>query len=404
MRVAVVLVAAVGCYNPTVPAGAPCTDDNGCPTGQACIGGFCGGTELPDGGGSATVDATPFTCDMWKAKHFNPCTIPPPGGDLALSVGQSGYTLDTASGTLKGKMGVIIPTTTMVVSQALGPDVMLVSVRNFNVAVGASLTINGARPAVFAVWGTATITGTIDASATLGTPGPGGDSMNDCGSSTGNNGTNIQPSQGGGGGGMQGAGGKGGNVGANGGTSIGSPSAVRGGCAGGLGGSGTTTTAPRGAGGGAVQITSPSSITVSGTIDAGGGGGSGGRANYGGGAGGGGGGFIGLDAPTVTVTGTLAANGGAGGGGASDVADGNNGGDARTTTTPASAGTGATTSNVGTCANGGVGASGSTLVGSPGATSLCGGGGGGGGAGYILVWSTSASLGGTITPGPRAGP
>jgi hypothetical protein len=402
MRLALALLVAAGCYNPSPPAGAPCTDDNGCPTGQACVAGFCGGSASSVD--SSLADGTPqVSCANWNARHFDACAIPMAPGDLQLGVALSGYTFDTSNGTLKGKMNTSIPVTTMVLPQATGPDAMLLSVRDLELDAGATLTVTGSRPFVIAVWGTATIGGTIDASATLSIAGPGGNNTTECTDATGNNGASIQPALGGGGGGLQGSGGRGGNVGGMGGMSIGAPTGVRGGCAGGLGGAGSGTQAPRGAGGGAVQISARTSITVDGLINVGGGGGAGGRTGYGAGGGGGSGGFIGLDAPIVIVTGTLAANGGAGGGGASDIANGNNGGDARTTETPSSAGAGAGSSNVGTCANGGTGAAAMTLGGQNGGNSLCGGGGGGGAAGFVLVWSAMPNLGGTITPPALAG-
>lgn len=404
MRLALAVLVVAGCYNPSPPAGAPCADDNGCPSGQACAGGFCGGSATTTDSSVAIDTTQPDTCANWTAKHFDACAIPsPPPGDLNLGVALSDYTLDTSNATLKGKANTSIPITTMVVSQAAGPDVMLVSIRNFTLDAGATLTVTGSRPLVLAVWGTATIAGTIDASASLSTTGPGGSNSNECMNLTGATGMSMQPALGGGGGGLQGTGGRGGNVGGFGGTGIGAPAGIRGGCAGGLGGAGSSTQAPRGAGGGAVQITARTSIVVDGVINVGGGGGSGGRVGYGAGGGGGSGGFIGLDSPIVIVTGTLAANGGGGGGGASDVANATNGGDARTNETPATAGPGAMTSNVGVCANGGTGAAGTTLGGQNGESSLCGGGGGGGAAGFILVWSAMPVLGGTITPPALAG-
>jgi hypothetical protein len=85
-----------------------------------------------------------------------------------------------------------------------------------------------------------------------------------------------------------------------------------GGSGGGNGGSpGTASTA--GAGGGAIQISSGSriTITINGTINAGGGAGQ--RLCYSGGSGGGSGGTIFLEARQIDVTGVIAANGGAGG-------------------------------------------------------------------------------------------
>lgn len=405
MRLAIAVLIATGCYNPSPPAGSPCVDDNACPTGQACVGGFCG-RSVSAVDSSVTTDGPPvMTCATWNAKHFDACAIPTPPGDLQLGVALSGYSFDTTNGTLKGKMNTSIPVTTMVLSQPNGPAAMLVSVRDFSLDAGATLTVTGSRPLVIAVSGTATIAGTIDASASLSIAGPGGTS-GDCtgaGGNTGNSSNTTAAAFGGGGGALQGMGGRGGNVGGMGGTSIGAPAVIRGGCAGGLGGAGTATQAPRGAGGGAVQITARTSITVDGVIHVGGGGGAGGRVGYGGGGGGGSGGFIGLDAPIVIVTGTLAANGGGGGGGASDVGNADNGGDGRTSSTPATAGAGAATSNIGACASGGIGAAGTTLGGQNAGNSLCGGGGGGGAAGFILIWSAMPNLSGTITPPALAG-
>src|SRR5688572_21833035 len=100
MRVALALLVAAGCYNPSPPAGAPCSDDNGCPTGQACVGGFCGGSASTVDSSIAT-DGSQTSCADWDAKHFDACAIPAPPGDLALGTALSGYTLDTSNGTLK---------------------------------------------------------------------------------------------------------------------------------------------------------------------------------------------------------------------------------------------------------------------------------------------------------------
>jgi alpha-tubulin suppressor-like RCC1 family protein len=70
-----------------------------------------------------------------------------------------------------------------------------------------------------------------------------------------------------------------------------------------------------GGGGGALQVSSLTSVRVTGVINAGGGGGPGGGTGDTGGGGGGAGGEIILEAPSITVSGILAANGGGGGGG-----------------------------------------------------------------------------------------
>src|SRR5687767_9775085 len=115
MRAAVALglCALAGCYNPSPPQGAPCTDDDHCPSSQKCVGGFCGGAIGTDGGGTAdTMPDSPSLplCQQWTPKHFDACMIPAPTGDMDLGVALSGYNLDTNTGEMKGKMGTVIPT------------------------------------------------------------------------------------------------------------------------------------------------------------------------------------------------------------------------------------------------------------------------------------------------------
>lgn len=75
------------CYSPQPPAGAPCIDNAGCPTGQACIEGFCGGrtiVDAPDDGAradapadaprDAAIDAPPPECVVAAdCAVANPC-------------------------------------------------------------------------------------------------------------------------------------------------------------------------------------------------------------------------------------------------------------------------------------------------------------------------------------------
>lgn len=409
MRLAAFAVFALsGCYHPSPPAGAPCASDNECPGEQQCIAGFCGGSASATDSGTidVAIDSVVIPlCQQWHPKHFDPCAIPMPTGDLDLTAALSSYNFDTDTGVMKGKANTTISVTTMVVAQTAGPSVMLISARNFHLAANATLNVTGSRPLIIASWGTATIDGDIDVSASSVNPGPGGNGTI-CTGSVGVSGGAGTPAFGGGGGGFQGPGGRGGNLGGLGGAGVNVPDVVRGGCAGGLGGAGTGAASPRGAGGGAVQIAAFTSIALTGSIDAGGGGGNFGRANFGGGAGGGSGGFIGLDAPTLTVSGFLTANGGAGGGGASDTTAGSTGQDAHTNATAAAGGPGAGTSSVGACAAGGNGAAGATITGDPGGTSTCGGGGGGGSAGYIVFWAGSppTTTGSTISPPASTGP
>lgn len=55
--VCAVLSVVGACYSPNPRPGAPCVDDDGCPTGQACIQAYCGGP--PDVVIDADVDAPP---------------------------------------------------------------------------------------------------------------------------------------------------------------------------------------------------------------------------------------------------------------------------------------------------------------------------------------------------------
>ena len=414
MRAVLVMLAAAGCYNPSPPRGAPCDNDLGCPAGQACLGGFCGGS------GSAGIDAAadalmlvdaPAACLDWMPRHFDPCGLPAPIGDLNLTLALSGYSWDTDTPKLKGKMNTTVDVAMMTMTQTVGPEVVIASVNNFTLDAGATLDVNGSRALLIAVWGTATIEGTIDLDASLTTPGPGGSTAVNTGygcpgAQTGDFGAAGAPATGGGGGALQGAGGRGGNTGGLGGNMLTPPTTIQGGCGAGGGGAGTAAQGTRGAGGGALQISARGSITISamGVIHAGGGGGGAGHLSLGGGGGGGAGGYVGLDAPMVTIAGRVAANGGSGGGGASDVADGINGASGRSDALAATGGAGAAASNVGACGRGGNGSSGGTLVGAVGATSTCGGAGGGGGAGYILIWSPTLDVTGTVSPPVTAGP
>lgn len=412
MRAIVFTLVAGACYSPAPPRGAPCGENNACPTGQTCVAGFCGdtGTALD----SDIVDVIPDVplCQTWNARHFDACGLPGPSGDLDLPEALSDYTWNTDDdGALTGRMNTPITVITTVISQTDGPDILLASVDNFTLAAGAYIDVDGSRPLLIAVNGTATIAGTIDLRASFTTAGPGGfggSTVVECPDPpTGDDGTTATPSSGGGGGAFQGAGGSGANAGGAGGVALPVPAVIRGGCAGGAGGASTTVVlGPRGAGGGAIQISARVAIEIvnGGSIGAGGGAGGYGRAAHGGGGGGGAGGYIGLDAPTIHVAGTLAANGGGGGGGASDVAQGSSGANGVTSDSAANGGAGAASSTVGTCIKGGNGSFGGTLDAEDASTSPCGGGGGGGGAGYILFWSAAPTVTGTVSPPALTGP
>jgi hypothetical protein len=134
----------------------------------------------------------------------------------------------------------------------------------------------------------------------------------------------------------------------------------------------------RGAPGGALQITSSTSISVgiTGAIFAGGLGGDYYASSNGDGAGGGSGSAILLEAPTVTIGGTIAANGG-GGGDATNV-----GTDSNPANGPGAAAGGG---------SGGRGSAGATVNGAAGSVGTSTYGAGGGGAGHIRINTTSGS-------------
>lgn len=418
---AVALVMA-GCYSPSPPSGVPCGEGNACPSGQACVAGYCGGeaplTDVNDLVPDVMVDdmAAPL-CQSWNMRHFDACGLPQPLGDLVLTQAGSDYVWDTDDGTLTGKMNTPVSVVTTVLSQTDGPDVLVASVNNFTLEAGAYLDITGGRPMLIAVNGTATIHGDVDANGFFSSPGPGGAGVQTTlcpAAQTGDPGVAaVAPgaaATGGGGGAFGAGGGDGGNMGgANGIGFTSPPTVIRGGCAGGAGGAGSAgTVGTRGAGGGGIVISARVAIIIgaTGSINAGGGAGSFGRANFGAGGGGGSGGLIGLDAPTLTIDGVLAANGGGGGGGASDTTNGIGGNNGAATDAEASGGSGAATTTVGPCGGGGNGGATGDPTGDAGASSSCGGGGGGGGVGYVLFWSAAPTVNATaiISPAAQSGP
>jgi hypothetical protein len=216
--------------------------------------------------------------------------------------------------------------TPVVITQASGPSVVVVPMKTFQVASGFTLKVIGDKPVIFAVDDTASVAGTIDASAYTVTPGAGGN-WSGCGPGTANgqgaNGshdtTGDDGSGGGGGGGFYTTGGSGGaghsadaGNGGGGGASV-APmflTPLRGGCRGGNGGAMGGTTA--GAGGGGIQVSARNSLLVSGVIDVSGGGGAACAAAEDGGGGGGSAGSILLESYNIAATGLLRATGGGG--------------------------------------------------------------------------------------------
>lgn len=310
-------------------------------------------------------------------------------------------------------------------AQSGGPDVIVLGFDSLTITATHSLKLDGDKPVILAVFGDATINGTVNASATANTSGPSGVTCS--GTAGTNDGDQDDGATGGGGGGF-------GTVGGNGGGGDGGPGAVaggavagnaqlvplRGGCAGGRGGNGHPSNnlgREGGGAGGAVQMSVAGTLTLGSTavVAAVGGGGRKGGSHEDGGGGGGSGGAILLEANNVSIASGawITANGGSGAGGndsdAANGGDGNNG-----NLNNATAAVGGTSDAGGRGGNGGVGTSAGANGGNGGSEGcgfLCtrrgaGGGGGGGGAGRVRVRSSgpcalsasqspSASRGGT---------
>jgi hypothetical protein len=338
-------------------------------------------------------------------------------------------TLDSnASGAVNVCGASIVP---VIVAQGGLPALWVLPMASLSVTAGFTLKIAGGRPAVLAVAGNASVSGTIDVSALGSVPGAGGDAACAVGSGQGTDGVhdggdNDGDGGGGGGGfGTPGASGGNGDDGANGqpgGAAVGSASLVplRGGCRGGSGGSGGNLNGA-GAGGGALQLAVAGRLALASSAvitAAGSGGRKGGAAEESGGGGGSGGGIL-LEAYVLSLdpNAWITANGGGAAGGnqtgGTSAAAGTDG--LKTSTSRAPGGAGGNSNDEDS--DGGNGGQGGALAG--GATGggnasdhtctlfiFCGadgggGGGGGGGAGRIRVHGVQA---GCSVPSARVSP
>jgi hypothetical protein len=292
------------------------------------------------------------------------------------------------------------------IDTAPDPDVVILTMQTFAVTGTGSLTIEGDKPVILAVFGDATVDGNIDAGAVGTAAGPGGDVA--CSGGAGDNGgssnSDNDGSGGGGGGGFGSPGARGGSGsdggGGNGGSTDGNPELVplRGGCSGGRGGRGVGSGRYGGGGGGAAQVSTAGILSITGTVSAAGGGGQKGGGYGDGGGGGGSGGAVLLEGDTVSIDAGawLTANGGGGGGGRGEGGgssqDGSDG--YRSSTARAPGGNCAGSQ----CGDGGDGAAaaGSAQNGQNGDDG--GGGGGGGGMGRVRINSPNAcTLNGNIS-------
>jgi len=456
-------LAVAGCYGPVVPTGAPCAMETDCPDPLVCDRGHCE-RELSEIDASPLIDA-PLTIDgnagcacttsttiMCDGGAEEACAL----GCLALTDGARCAEVAPGNGVavaLTGVTGTISITGTAVfdtstgeitgtLTRAPGEGVIggvgferrtfgtaLLGVFTFErLSIGSQgvVELDGTRSAVFVVGTTATIQGTIDASAgcmgdrTCAGPGggtgattvaasgcgPGGTGQTDSSSTTGGDGGGG----GGGGGAVGGAGGTAGSIlGGGGGTAclVADNEPLVGGSGGGRGGAGGAPANPPrgGGGGGAFQLTARERITITGTITAGGaggGGGIGGASNASAGAGGGAGGALLVEAPVVELAAgaVLAANGGGGGGGGSITLSGEAGQEGGANGIPAAGG-----APVGQGSRGGAGGAGVTSAGTAADVSgFSNAGGGGGAVGRIYVRSVQLMNAGTTSPPAGSGP
>jgi hypothetical protein len=324
--------------------------------------------------------------------NFDPCMLPAPA---TLTVSGNVF-LDTASTTLPKKL----------IAQNDGTTITVVHLSQLTVNQFSSLIITGSG-VVLAVDGAVTINGTI-----VAVGGEGNETH--CATAKGSTGADSQTAAGAGGGGGAAAAENGGTAGSGDGTGAGAGgtrgskvsttfSPLRGGCRGGNGGryNGAGTAPVGGRGGGAIQISTNTKISIAGgaAIDAAGRGGGGGSGAHVGGGGGGSGGSIFLEGPQMSFgfASLACADGGSGGEGGGATVGGNDGRTGRCNSLQA-----AETPNTMNSAGGDGGPGGYALSkpGGPGVsstTSAGAGGGGGGSVGWIRIKSPNISNDGLVT-------
>jgi hypothetical protein len=315
---------------PAADAPAPDTatcSPSGCDSRDACAG--CdataeGGAPVRDGSCALSFGYTP--------SNFDPDGYSAP---KAATVIDCNTTYDsTAHSFTHWCSGRTAPRITADLTQPGGPNIDVLAFAGLTLNAGVTLALTGRNAIVLAVYGDATVQGTIDADGepgvsgnpAAGASGPGGAYA--CSANAGGNAGTATSNSGGGGGGGSTAGGQGANdcpvVAVGGAAGAARPNVslgpLYGGCPGGASGPGGCTTGGGGAGG-AVQLSAAGALTVDGTITANGGAGGTstctavlvGVTYYGGGGGGGAGGAILLEGSSVTVNGTVSVQGGKGG-------------------------------------------------------------------------------------------
>jgi hypothetical protein len=138
-----------------------CPNGKGCAAASDCSSTYCGtGTCSPP-----PVLQFPYTPVNFALTGLDPLST----DDMTLlDCGVS--TFDSATLAFGNWCGQNQPSP-VVQTQTGGPDVVVVPVRNLTLAGGSTIKLTGSRPVIFAVYGNATIAGTIDAGATGSTPG-----------------------------------------------------------------------------------------------------------------------------------------------------------------------------------------------------------------------------------------
>jgi hypothetical protein len=361
--------------------------------GAASGGGGSDGSGSNSGSDARMIDSPPQNPLCFGPMPYQACVSSTPVGNMMIT---NDLNTDGNVGDPCGDGGTVVT-----MSNAAQTSVCLMAADRYTLPQGSKIQVTGANP-LFIIGATSiTIVDTLDAS-----------SRSQQNQQTGANADAVctpvdGTADGGGGGG--GAGGSFGSVGGSGsqgnlnaggagGNALLMPtvSTLEGGCAGGKGGDGSSATGGAGGdSGGAIELATHGTITISGSVNASGAAGGAGNKSKSGGGGGGSGGMIVLVAQTYNVSGIVYANGGGGGGGATNGGAGMAGNDV---------------TYYGTAALGGAGASGIAGAGGQGAVSNFpagggvtsaggeGGGGGGGGVGIFHAFGGSFPTGHSSPP------
>ena len=291
--------------------------------GRSGVDGNLDGAPISDG---RPTDAGPCggAALTFSPRHFDKCAV----SAVKLStLGGDAITINTTTKTINRGNGAgleLLPEAT-VVSQAGGPELLLVASNNLTITASQIVTVIGARSIVFVDTATLTIDGKIIAAAN-GQIGGAGAHTASCGvfGNTGDGVSTAFANVGAGGGrfgepmfdaGVQRSGAQGGgSFGAPGGkffTASASLAKLRGGCPGGPG-----LVTAKGAGGGAIGLVANTvQINTGGVVAVPGSGGGAAASGFTGGGGGGSGGAIWIEGRSVRVSGICTANGGGGGAG-----------------------------------------------------------------------------------------